>query len=176
MAQQAPRVVRQLRFEGNASIPNTTLAAAIGTTNSSWFATGWPVRWMGLGAKRYFDETEFRRDVLRLAVLYKRSGFPDVVVDTAVRRTDRDVYVMFRIKEGRPIIVTELAINGLDSLPERARNRLLLDMPMRQGDVFTPTSCRRRPIRSLRGSRTAASPRPPCTPVSSATASSTRRP
>lgn len=136
MAQQAPRVVRQLKFEGNASISKTTLAAAIGTTNSSWFATGWPVRWMGLGAKRYFDETEFRRDVLRLAVLYKRSGFPDVVVDTTVRRTDRDVYVTFRIKEGRPIIVTELAINGLDSLPERARNRLLLDMPMRQGDVF----------------------------------------
>jgi outer membrane protein insertion porin family/translocation and assembly module TamA len=129
-------VVRDLKFEGNASIDKTTLAAAIGTTKSSWFATAWPVRWIGLGAKRYFDETEFRRDVLRLAVLYKRSGFPDVVVDTAVRRTDRDAYVTFRIKEGRPIIVTAFAINGLDSLPERARNRLLLDLPLREGDVF----------------------------------------
>jgi outer membrane protein assembly complex protein YaeT len=134
---QAPlRVVRQLNFEGNASIKQATLAAAIGTTKSTWFATSPLVRWLGLGAKRYFDETEFRRDVLRLAVLYKRSGFPDVVVDTAVRRTDRDAYVTFRIKEGRPVLVTAFTINGLDSLPEGARTRLLLDLPLHQGDVF----------------------------------------
>jgi outer membrane protein insertion porin family len=134
---QAPlRVVRQLKFEGNASIDKATLAAAIGTTKSTWFATSPLVRWLGLGAKRYFDETEFRRDVLRLEVLYKRSGFPDVVVDTVVRRTDRDAYVTFRIKEGRPVLVTAFAINGLDSLPERARTRLLLDLPLHQGDVF----------------------------------------
>jgi outer membrane protein insertion porin family len=135
-AQASFRVVRQLKFEGNASIAKTTLAAAIGTTNSSWFATSPVVRWIGLGAKRYFDETEFRRDVLRLQVLYKRSGFPDVAVDTAVRRTDRDVYITFRIKEGRPIIINDLAINGLDSLPDRARDRLLLDLPLHKGDVF----------------------------------------
>ena len=129
-------MVRQLKFEGNASIDKTTLAAAIGTTSSSWFATFPLVRWIGLGAKRYFDETEFRRDVLRLQVLYKRSGFPDVAVDTAVRRTDSDAYVTFRIKEGRPVLVTDLAINGLDSLPEGARDRLLLDLPLHQGDVF----------------------------------------
>jgi outer membrane protein assembly complex protein YaeT len=128
--------VRQLKFEGNASINKTTLAAAIGTTQSSWFATSPLVRWIGLGEKRFFDETEFRRDVLRLAVLYKRSGFPDVVVDTVVRRTERNAYVTFRIKEGRPVIVTSLAINGLDSIPERPRQRLLLDLPLRQGDVF----------------------------------------
>ncbi|HTC23096.1 MAG TPA: POTRA domain-containing protein, partial [Gemmatimonadales bacterium] len=128
--------MRQLRFEGNASIQSSTLAAAIGTTKSSWFATFPLIRWIGLGEKRYFDETEFRRDVLRLAVLYKRSGFPDVAVDTAVRRTDRDAYVTFRIKEGRPVIVTTLAINGLDSIPEGPRQRLLLDLALRTGDVF----------------------------------------
>ncbi len=128
--------MRQLKFEGNASINKTTLAAAIGTTQSSWFATFPLVRWIGLGEKRYFDETEFRRDVLRLEVLYKRSGFPDVAVDTTVRRTDRDAYVTFRIKEGRPVLVTGLAINGLDSIPDRPRERLLLDLPLREGQVF----------------------------------------
>jgi outer membrane protein insertion porin family len=129
-------VVRQLKFEGNASINKTTLSAAIGTTQSSWFATFPLVRWIGLGEKRYFDETEFRRDVLRLEVLYKRSGFPDVAVDTTVRRTDRDVYVTFRIEEGRPVIVTSLAINGLDSIPEQPKKRLLLDLPLHEGQVF----------------------------------------
>lgn len=135
-AQEQPKVVRQLKFEGNASINKTTLAAAIGTTQSNWFATFPLVRWIGLGAKRYFDETEFRRDVLRLEVLYKRSGFPDVAVDTTVRRTNRDVYVTFRIKEGRPVIVTNLAINGLDSIPEEPKKRLLLDLPLHEGQVF----------------------------------------
>ncbi len=129
-------MVRQLKFEGNASINKTTLSAAIGTTQSSWFATFPLVRWIGLGEKRYFDETEFRRDVLRLEVLYKRSGFPDVAVDTTVRRTDRDVYVTFRIEEGRPVIVTSLAINGLDSIPEQPKKRLLLDLPLHEGQVF----------------------------------------
>ena len=135
-AQEQPRVVRRLKFEGNASINKTTLAAAIGTTQSSWFATFPLLRWIGLGEKRYWDETEFRRDVLRLEVLYKRSGFPDVAVDTVVRRTDRDVYATFRIKEGRPVIVTNLAINGLDSIPEQPKKRLLLDLPLREGQVF----------------------------------------
>jgi outer membrane protein assembly complex protein YaeT len=129
-------VVRQLKFEGNGAIPSTRLAAAIGTTNSSWFATSPLVRWIGLGAKRYFSETEFRRDVLRLEVLYKRSGFPDVAVDTAVRRTDEDAYVTFRIHEGRPVRISKITIRGVDSLRQRALARLLLDLPLREGDVF----------------------------------------
>jgi outer membrane protein insertion porin family len=136
VAQQPDRVVRQLKFEGNKAITSVTLAAAIGTTNSSWFATSPLVRWIGLGAKRYFSETEFRRDVLRLEVLYKRSGFPDVAVDTAVRRTDEDAYVTFRIREGRPIRITKVNIRGVDSLRQRALGRLLLDLPLREGDVF----------------------------------------
>jgi outer membrane protein assembly complex protein YaeT len=135
-AQEQQRIVRQLKFEGNASINKTTLAAAIGTTQSSWFATFPLLRWIGLGEKRYFDETEFRRDVLRLEVLYKRSGFPDVAVDTTVRRTDRDAHVTFRIKEGRPVLVTSLGINGLDSIPDRPKERLLLDLPLHEGQVF----------------------------------------
>jgi outer membrane protein assembly factor BamA len=81
------RVVRQLKFEGNRAIPDEVLAAAIVTTSSSWFARAFFFRSLGLGAKRYFDEEEFRRDVVRLSVLYKRSGYPDAVIDTLVRRT-----------------------------------------------------------------------------------------
>jgi outer membrane protein assembly factor BamA len=69
-AQQAQLVVRQLKFEGNKAIPDDVLAAAIVTTNSSWFARAFLFRSLGfLGAKRYFDEQEFRRDVVRLGVL-----------------------------------------------------------------------------------------------------------
>jgi outer membrane protein insertion porin family len=134
--QQPQRVVRQLNFEGNRSIPDDVLAAAIVTTNSSWFATTFFFRWLGLGAKRYFDEEEFRRDVVRLGVLYRRTGYPDAVIDTLMRRTPQDVYITFRIAEGDPIRVTSLTTVGLDSLPPRLRRAVLLDLPLQVGDPF----------------------------------------
>jgi outer membrane protein assembly complex protein YaeT len=135
-AQQPARVVRQLTFEGNKALPDEVLAAAIATTNSSWFARNFLFRWLGLGAKRYFDEQEFRRDVVRISVLYRRSGYPDAVIDTLVRRTPEDAYITFRIQEGGPILVTSLTITGLDSLRDRLRKGLLVDLPLQQGDPF----------------------------------------
>jgi outer membrane protein insertion porin family len=137
LAQQPGQlVVRQLSFEGNRALPDDVLAAAIATTNSSWFARFFLFRPFGLGAKRYFDPQEFRRDVLRLSVLYRRSGYPDAVIDTLVRRTVEDVYITFQITEGDPIRVTSFAITGLDSLRERLRRFVLLDLPLQQGDPF----------------------------------------
>src|SRR3954464_13194017 len=133
--QQAARIVRQLSFEGNHAIPDETLAAAIATTNSSWFASSF-IRFLGLGAKRYFDEQEFRRDVVRLSVLYRRSGYPDAVIDTLVRREREDVYSPCKIQEGAPILVTKFSILGLDSLRDRARKNVLVDLPLQQGDPF----------------------------------------
>jgi outer membrane protein assembly complex protein YaeT len=135
-AQETRRVVRQLNFEGNQAIPDEVLASAISSTNSSWFARNFLFRWLGLGAKRYFDEQEFRRDVVRLGVLYKRTGYADVAIDTLVRREPQNVFVTFRIKEGEPIRVTSLAVTGLDSIQERGRRLALQDLPLRQGDPF----------------------------------------
>jgi len=135
-AQERQLVVRQLEFRGNRAIPDELLASAISTTNSSWFARTFLFRWLGLGAKRYFDPQEFRRDVVRIGVLYKRSGYYDAVIDTLVRRTTEDVYITFNIKEGEPIVVTTLTITGLDSLQERGRRAALQDLPLRQGDPF----------------------------------------
>ena len=90
-AQEPERVIRGLDFEGNKAIADEVLAAAISTTRSSWFARSFFVRWLGLGEKRYFDEEEFRRDVIRVHVLYRRSGFPNAKVDTTVRREPENV-------------------------------------------------------------------------------------
>ena len=120
-AQERQLVVRQLDFKGNHAIQDEVLASAIATTNSSWFARNFLFRWIGLGAKRYFDEQEFRRDVVRLGVLYKRSGYNDAAIDTLVRRTPEDVYITFNIQEGAPVVVATLIVTGLDSLPDRTR-------------------------------------------------------
>jgi outer membrane protein insertion porin family/translocation and assembly module TamA len=135
LAGQDTTIVRGLSFEGNHAIDDYALSIAIGTTNSSAFARKWYLRWLGLGEKRYFDPIEFRRDVLRLTLLYRQSGYMDVKVDTLVRRSGRDISLTFRITEGPPITVTHLAVTGLDSLP-RLKRSVLADLPLRQGEPF----------------------------------------
>ncbi|HUF34881.1 MAG TPA: BamA/TamA family outer membrane protein [Gemmatimonadales bacterium] len=129
-------VVRKLDFEGNRAIPDEVLASAIATTNSSWFARAFGFRWLGLGEKRYFDEQEFRRDVVRLEVLYRRSGYPHVTIDTTLRREPQDVYITVAIEEGAPIVVRSLEILGVDTLRDWIVRRVRVDLPLRVGDAF----------------------------------------
>lgn len=134
-AAQDTVVVRGLSFEGNHAIDDYTLSIAIGTTNSSWFARSGLVRWLGLGEKRLYDPVEFRRDVLRLTLFYRQSGFMDVVVDTAVQHSHNSVRLTFKIKEGPPIVVTRMTVTGVDSLPVD-QNDVLVDLPLREGKPF----------------------------------------
>lgn len=133
MAQEG-LVVRQLRFMGNTALDELTLAAAIQTTNSSWFARSPVVSWLGLGERRRLNELDFRRDVERLRLLYRIGGYLDVQVDTVVRRTATDAFVTFRIREGVPVRLTRLQIRGLDSVPRP--DRLRRDLPLKPGDPF----------------------------------------
>ena len=133
-AQDQERVVRGLWFEGNRAYDNVTLKSVIATTNSSWWATFSLVRWIGLGEKRYFSEIEFRRDVVRLILFYRQSGYMNAVVDTLVRRTRRDVFIRFRIHEGEPVRVARLDVTGVDGILDVSK--LKRDLPLQVGDPF----------------------------------------
>ncbi len=133
-AGQEPLVVRELSFRGNRSIDDLTLANAIETTTSSAFATLPLVRSLGLGSKRYLVDRTLERDVERIRLFYRISGFLEVAVDTTVRRTDTDAWVTFHITEGRPVLVRRLEIGGLDSLPDP--EALRRDLPLEVGDPF----------------------------------------
>src|SRR2546425_10595278 len=98
-AQQEQRVVRGLSFDGNKAIDSYTLSTAIATSNSAFFASVWWLRWIGfLGEKRSFNELEFRRDVVRLLLLYRQSGYMDAVIDTLVRRGGHDVFIRVPVR------------------------------------------------------------------------------
>ena len=130
-------MVRGLSFEGNHAIDRYVLSAAIATTNSSTFATSPFLRWLTrdwLGEKRPFNELEFRRDVVRLLLLYRQSGYMNAVIDTVVRRDARDVYLKFRIYEGDPVRLTRLDVLGVDSTLDVAALKRAL--PLQVGDPF----------------------------------------
>src|SRR5690554_6435265 len=86
VAQARNLEVRGLHFRGNRAIDSYVLAASIATTNSSWVARAPVLGRLGLGERRVFNEAEFRRDVLRIVLLYKWNGYFDVAVDTTVKR------------------------------------------------------------------------------------------
>jgi len=131
--QQEQRVVRALVFEGNHALDDYTLAAAIATSNSSFFARAWWLRWTHLGERRYLSEVEFRRDVLRVLLLYRQSGYVNAVVDTVVQRTPHDAFIRFRIHEGDPVRLARLDIVGVDILNVR---ELKKGLPLQAGDPF----------------------------------------
>jgi len=133
-AQTDQRVVRGLSFQGNHAIDDFTLSSAIATSSSAWLASAWWVRWLGLGEKRYLDEIEFRRDVVRLLLLYRQSGFMRVQIDTVVRRTPNAAWITFRITEGPPVRVTRLSITGVDGILDTAALRQ--DLPLKVGAPF----------------------------------------
>jgi len=133
-AQEQERVVRGLSFVGNRALDDYTLESAIATTKSSAWARYAIVRWLGMGEKRYFNEIEFRRDVVRLILLYRQSGYMNAVVDTSVRRKARDVYATFRIHEGDPVRLVRLDVRGVDEIFNVAK--LKRDLPLQVGDPF----------------------------------------
>lgn len=126
--------MRRLAFAGNRALDDYTLSTAIATTNSGWFARNPLVRWLGMGEKRYFDELEFRRDVVRLLLLYRQSGYMTAVVDTSVVRTTKDAYITFRIHEGEAVRVARLELRGLEGITDTLALRRAL--PLQVGDPF----------------------------------------
>ena len=92
------------------------------------------VSWTGLGEKRYLNETELRRDVLRIVALYRQAGFIDAAVDTVVRRTDLDVRVRFLIDEGEPVRVDTIVVRGHEQI--LPTHELVNALPLHVGDPF----------------------------------------
>jgi outer membrane protein assembly complex protein YaeT len=126
--------VAAVRFRGNHALDGYTLAISIATSASNW-TYGWPLlRALKIGVRRVFDEVEFRRDVLRLQLLYRQHGYFEARVDTAVRRGGDAVKVTFRIAEGPPVVVDSIALGGLDGVVQP--RRLLHRIPLEAGKPF----------------------------------------
>ena len=129
-----PPTVRHVAIAGNSAIDDFTLRASIETTESAWLARFPLTRWVGWGRRPAFDETEFRRDVLRLLVLYRLTGYIDARVDTVVVRGRDHVDVRFMITEGEPVRVTSLSVSGTEGIIPPAQ--LIRDLPLHEGDPF----------------------------------------
>lgn len=127
-------IVYSLSIEGNRAIDDNTLKTSIATSSSSRSLWTRLFGWLGFGERRYLDETEFRRDVLRIEALYRQSGYVDASVDTLVRRSADGVHIRFLVYEGQPVRVTSLSVTGVEPIVPAAR--LVRELPLRVGAPF----------------------------------------
>ena len=123
--------VSRVDFVGNRTFDDAELANGLVTTPSSWARR--VLR--KIGTQRCLDTLEVQRDPLRLLVLYRRRGFPSATISARIDTVrPSTVAVTFRIQEGDPIVIEQLVITGLDSVPRA--ERFTADLPIRVGGRF----------------------------------------
>ena len=134
VAQIPERTVTGLHFHGNSALDGYTLSTSISTSASGWAYRVPVLKHLGLGQRRLFDELEFRRDVLRLQLLYRQRGYYDARVDTVVERRDHSVDVTFLIDEGAPVRVDSIGVVGTEGI--LGRPAILRRLSFRAGQPF----------------------------------------
>ncbi|HVZ47805.1 MAG TPA: BamA/TamA family outer membrane protein [Gemmatimonadaceae bacterium] len=123
--------VASLTFRGNATFTDATLESGIVTTPSSWGRRYFSV----LGKRRCLDRQQFALDVVRLLLFYHNHGYASASVDTLVAPAGAGrVAITFTVREGEPTRVTDLVIEGGDSVPGRAA--IVRDLAVAPGRPF----------------------------------------
>ena len=123
--------VRGLKFTGNSAFTDTELSRIIVTTASPFARVKLH---LPLSVKRCLNSTELPKDRARLVIFYRRRGYPDATVDTAVKASGGGVEVNFIIHEGLPTKLQSLVILGLDSVANR--RDIINRLPIRAGQRF----------------------------------------
>jgi outer membrane protein assembly factor BamA len=118
--------VGRLLFVGNRAFDADQLENAIVTTPSSWTRRRFKI----FGTRRCLDRDEFPRDRVRLEIFYRKHGYYQATVDTAVRFMRPGVVaVTFEIKEGLPVVVDTLVVDGLTGVRDSAK--IVANLPIK---------------------------------------------
>lgn len=108
---EANPTVWNISFEGNEAYRSIVLSEVVSTTSPAFVQK----ILRKYGAHR-LNETELRRDVIRLERFYQRRGFPDVTVRYEIedRRKERRKNVIFHIRERQPlqIVSSHIVLNA----------------------------------------------------------------
>lgn len=126
-AENKPPVIRDVRFNGNENVKNSTMFELVRTkTNREFFGipriTPWYFLWklnIKIGKRLgnppvRLDRDEVGRDLERITTYYRAIGFRDVVVDSTIKFISKNkVRVIFNIEENEPYILETLTYDGL---------------------------------------------------------------
>jgi outer membrane protein assembly factor BamA len=123
--------VMALKFSGNKAFSSATLADGIVTTPSSFGRRVLRV----FGKRRCLDREQFGLDAVRLRLFYRTRGYVAATVDTVVTTLAPErVAIEFIVREGTPVLVTNLVIDGAEDVEGRAA--LVSGLAIRPGGPF----------------------------------------
>ncbi len=124
---ERPAVVA-FEIEGAKAVSASDILARLATQSSG--------RWLWQDA-RYYDEDAFATDKRRILRYYQTLGYYAARIEESKVVPDGEgrVRLRLRIEEGRPALVTEVEVVGMEGAPEAASKAGTL--PLKKGDVFT---------------------------------------
>lgn len=107
IAQNQEPVVWKITFDGNDEFADMVLADIIAAESPGFFR-----RLFRRTSDFRLNETELRRDVIRIQNFYARRGFSDITVEFEIeeRKKEWQRVVRFNITEGSPILVENLTV------------------------------------------------------------------
>ena len=128
----AQPVIRRLTINGNVSITDTELEAAMETVPSACKGVPSYCTFIPLGflrKKHRLDRAELDRDMLRLRVLYWKRGWRTSQITPVIEKDDNgEVTIVVRVQEGPATVVGTFDIGALDSLFSGRDKRQLVSL------------------------------------------------
>ena len=118
-----------IKFKGANAVQADELKGILATQESGFLP------W---SRKRFFDRTEFDRDVKRIEAFYADRGYPRakvVGVDVALNDAKDKVAITVEINEGEPTIVEKVIFDGFDGVPADHLERLQARLPIAAGQA-----------------------------------------
>jgi outer membrane protein assembly factor BamA len=124
--------VRVLKFIGNKAHSSYNLERGVATTASTF----WRRTFRVFGKKYCLDSLHaLVIDSARLDFFYRRTGFPDVRIQPAIRPLGgRKVAVEYRITEGQPMLMDSVTVVWDQGIPDSTR--FTDGLPIEAGDRF----------------------------------------
>ena len=121
--------VERLEFVGNEKFPDDELSDAIVTKARSWYRV-WEER-------PAFDPTTFSSDLERLQRFYEAKGYygTTVTYDLAVDNDRGLVTARVEVKEGQPVLISEIDVGVAASEPGQ-KPPLPETLPVKRGEIF----------------------------------------
>ena len=119
--------VSSITFKGASAVKADELKGALATRESGFLP------W---SRKRFFDRTEFDRDVRRIEAFYADRGYPRakvVAVDAALNDAKDKVAITVQINEGEPTIIENVLFDGFAAIPADHLERLKGRLPIAAG-------------------------------------------
>ena len=123
--------VEQITFFGNSALPDDELRDVTVTKERPWYRF-WEER-------PSFDLVTFENDLERLRRYYEARGYYGAAVtyDLDVDAEREAVTVRFDIREGRPVLISEIDVEVTGDGPIQSPPSLPESLPIKRDDVFT---------------------------------------